>query len=89
MDENGDAEGNYTLIARKALRHNKEQFGLFPVGIFARTASRLPVSQLLESCSTALKCFHIVFTNFNFHKFICLALKLFSDIGKPSRGIYC
>ncbi|XP_019756658.1 guanylate cyclase 32E isoform X2 [Dendroctonus ponderosae] len=49
MDENGDAEGNYTLIARKVLRHNKEQFGLFPVGIFARTASRLPVLHLIDS----------------------------------------
>ncbi|CAH1122713.1 unnamed protein product [Ceutorhynchus assimilis] len=50
MDENGDAEGNYTLIARKPLRHKKEQFGLFPVGIFAlpRTVSRLPVLHLTE-----------------------------------------
>ncbi|KAL1497780.1 hypothetical protein ABEB36_008678 [Hypothenemus hampei] len=47
MDENGDAEGNYTLIARKPLRRKRDQFGLFPVGIFAlpRTASRLPVSK--------------------------------------------
>lgn len=48
IDENGDAEGNYTLIARKALKRNKEEFGLFPVGVFALppTSSRLPVSKL-------------------------------------------
>lgn len=55
MDENGDAEGNYTLIARKKLRPgDKEEdkssdgggYGLFPVGVFSlrRTDSRLPVS---------------------------------------------
>lgn len=49
MDEDGDAEGNYTLIARKTLSGKTEQFGLFPVGIFAlpRTAFRLPVSRYL------------------------------------------
>lgn len=50
MDENGDAEGNYTLIARKAAHNKDEQeFGLFPVGVFSlhRTDSRLPVSKYL------------------------------------------
>ncbi|KAF7269656.1 hypothetical protein GWI33_017336 [Rhynchophorus ferrugineus] len=44
MDENGDAEGNYTLIARKPLSGKRDQFGLFPVGIFALpgTQTRLP-----------------------------------------------
>lgn len=44
MDENGDAEGNYTLIARKTY-NDDEEFGLFPVGVFAlkRTDSKLPV----------------------------------------------
>mgnify|MGYP005984196577 CR=1 FL=1 len=47
MDENGDAEGNYTLIARKTY-NGDEEFGLFPVGIFAlkRSDSRLPVSPI-------------------------------------------
>lgn len=46
MDENGDAEGNYTLIARKKLKGNEQQFGLIPVGIFSlrKMESRLPVS---------------------------------------------
>lgn len=46
MDENGDAEGNYTLIARKKLKDNEQEYGLFPVGVFSlrRTDSRLPVS---------------------------------------------
>lgn len=46
MDENGDAEGNYTLIARNKLKGNEQEYGLFPVGVFSlrRTDSRLPVS---------------------------------------------
>lgn len=46
MDENGDAEGNYTLIARKPLKDNPKEYGLFPVGVFTlhRTDSKLPVS---------------------------------------------
>ncbi|KAK9753824.1 Receptor family ligand binding region [Popillia japonica] len=45
MDENGDAEGNYSLIARKALPDNPGEYGLFPVGIFTvdRTNHALPV----------------------------------------------
>ncbi|KAJ8909844.1 hypothetical protein NQ315_002850 [Exocentrus adspersus] len=45
MDENGDAEGNYTLIARKPLPNKENEYGLFPVGVFAlrRTDSRLPL----------------------------------------------
>ncbi|VEN57859.1 unnamed protein product, partial [Callosobruchus maculatus] len=46
MDENGDAEGNYTLIARKNLPGTEKEgpYGLFPVGVFAlrRSDSRLP-----------------------------------------------
>lgn len=51
MDENGDAEGNYTLIARKHVNNAEEEFGLFPVGIFALrgTDSRLPVRFLFPS----------------------------------------
>lgn len=51
MDENGDAEGNYTLIARKTLANKENEYGLFPVGVFAlrRTDSRLPVSNLHNS----------------------------------------
>lgn len=45
MDENGDAEGNYTVLGR--LPHHKVpgEFGLYPVGIFTRTGNRfsLPV----------------------------------------------
>lgn len=46
MDENGDAEGNYTLIARKLLPQLTDEYGLFPVGIFTLRSnnSKLPVS---------------------------------------------
>ncbi|KRT86562.1 hypothetical protein AMK59_2145 [Oryctes borbonicus] len=44
MDENGDAEGNYSLIARKPLPDNPTEYGLFPVGVFTlnRTNDALP-----------------------------------------------
>ncbi|GJQ71688.1 hypothetical protein Trydic_g11383 [Trypoxylus dichotomus] len=44
MDENGDAEGNYSLIARKPLPDNPSEYGLFPVGVFTlhRTNDVLP-----------------------------------------------
>lgn len=43
MDENGDAEGNYTLISRKKVFN---EYGLYPVGIFhmASNSSNLPVN---------------------------------------------
>lgn len=46
MDENGDAEGNYTLIARKPIPRCTDEFGLFPVGVFTLRSnkSKLPVS---------------------------------------------
>ena len=49
MDENGDAEGNYTLVARK-LMHNVDgvstSYGIVPIGVFlmAGNSSHLPVS---------------------------------------------
>lgn len=47
MDENGDAEGNYTLIA---LDHRPTRgYGLYPIGYFVGKEQRtnLPVSKLL------------------------------------------
>ena len=34
MDENGDAEGNYTLLARKRHLLFPQDYGLYPVGVF-------------------------------------------------------
>jgi atrial natriuretic peptide receptor A len=34
MDENGDAEGNYTLLARKPHLVMPHEYGLYPVGVF-------------------------------------------------------
>lgn len=31
IDENGDAEGNYTLLARKVYHLNSSDFGLYPI----------------------------------------------------------
>lgn len=48
IDENGDAEGNYTLLARKPHHAIPESYGLYPVGVFTRqqNTSKLPVSTL-------------------------------------------
>ena len=34
MDENGDAESNYTLLARKRHHLFPQEYGLYPVGVF-------------------------------------------------------
>lgn len=34
MDENGDAESNYTLLARKRHLLFPQEYGLYPVGVF-------------------------------------------------------
>lgn len=46
MDENGDAEGNYTLLARQLHRSMPDEYALYPVGLFVLNdnGSRLPVS---------------------------------------------
>lgn len=47
IDENGDAAGNYTVLARGYTRNHKNKTvpGLIPVGTFSQTQSdKLPVS---------------------------------------------
>lgn len=46
MDSKGDAEGNYTLIARKEMSASPGEFGLFPIGMFQlpENGSQLPAS---------------------------------------------
>lgn len=47
MDKNGDAEGNYTLIAfGNQLVDGKDKYGLYPIGHFVgkEEHSGLPVS---------------------------------------------
>lgn len=46
MDQNGDAEGNYTLISRK--KHSNH-YGLHPIGVFQMplNSSDIPVSNIL------------------------------------------
>lgn len=75
MDENGDAEGNYSLIARKALPDNPGEYGLFPVGIFTvdRTNHALPVREFYRLFIPICFCnfcqiintifYHILFAN--------------------------
>ena len=54
MDENGDAEGNYTLVARK----KKTTDGLYPVGTFLLPAnsSQVPVSGGKKRSLTQFNC---------------------------------
>lgn len=49
MDENGDAEGNYTLIALDD--QLTRGYGLYPIAYFVgkETSTNLPVSKLLIS----------------------------------------
>lgn len=46
IDENGDAAGNYTILARhKTIIDGVEQYGLLPVGTFsAPNLQQMPVS---------------------------------------------
>ncbi|KAG8192121.1 hypothetical protein JTE90_027768 [Oedothorax gibbosus] len=50
MDENGDAEGNYTLIARKKIPDSNGEYGLYPVGIFQLPENRtsLPILNIFS-----------------------------------------
>lgn len=43
MDENGDAEGNYTLLGRRPHHHTPGDYGLYPVGLFT-LGNKIPVS---------------------------------------------
>ncbi|KAB0802102.1 hypothetical protein PPYR_04288 [Photinus pyralis] len=51
IDENGDAGGNYTLIARKHLKNHCEEYGLFPIGTFGLEdpKSGLPSLRMFEN----------------------------------------
>lgn len=53
MDDNGDAEGNYTLIARKPHPLIPGGYGLYPIGIFKHRGkgTNLPVSMMDRSLS--------------------------------------
>lgn len=53
MDDNGDAEGNYTLIARKPHPLIPGGYGLYPIGIFTHRGkgTNLPVSMMDRSLS--------------------------------------
>lgn len=46
MDENGDAEGNYTLVSRQRQSDASKGYGLFPAGRFAklRNLTKNPVN---------------------------------------------
>lgn len=50
MDENGDAEGNYTMISRQRQRDASKGYGLFPAGRFTklRNLTKNPVNFLLD-----------------------------------------
>ncbi|XP_076366170.1 guanylate cyclase 32E-like [Tachypleus tridentatus] len=51
MDENGDAEGNYTVVARKPLPGVPGEFGIFRVGMFMlpENSSGFPVLYLEDT----------------------------------------
>ncbi|XP_075217883.1 guanylate cyclase 32E [Lycorma delicatula] len=49
MDENGDAEGNYTLLGRMPHHNNPGDYALYPVGVFTlrQAGNTLPTLRLL------------------------------------------
>ena len=51
MDEKGDAESNYTLLARKRHLLIPQEYGLYPVGVFTlkENDNRILVSKLVPS----------------------------------------
>ncbi|KAK6638155.1 hypothetical protein RUM44_008583 [Polyplax serrata] len=49
IDENGDAEGNYTLLARKPHHAIPESYGLYPVGVFTRQQNTSKLPTLVET----------------------------------------
>lgn len=54
MDENGDAEGNYTLIARKEVPGSPGKYGLFPVAIFQLAENRSNIQVGINFLSLSL-----------------------------------
>lgn len=58
VDENGDAAGNYTILARKTIaldEGGKHNYGLFPIGTFsAPDGDHIPVYFLIF----IFNCFH-------------------------------
>lgn len=52
IDENGDATGNYTILARKPIPSAslEREYGLFPIGRFSTpSVDTIPVSVTLDS----------------------------------------
>lgn len=65
IDENGDAAGNYTILARKHKNRNKRskaaEYGLYPVGTFSPPdIEQLPVKNFLYFFSIII-CFLVTF----------------------------
>lgn len=51
IDENGDAEGNYTVLALKQRPDNDTEYGLYPVAMFNRlvpNVRNLPVKKTIK-----------------------------------------
>jgi len=53
MDEKGDAESNYTLLARKRHLLFPQEYGLYPVGVFTlkENDNRILVSKSAPSAT--------------------------------------
>jgi hypothetical protein len=60
MDENGDAESNYTLLARKRHLLLPQEYGLYPVGVFTlkENDNKILVSKPAHSASSTGGNFH-------------------------------
>jgi hypothetical protein len=54
MDENGDAESNYTLLARKRHLVFPQEYGLYPVGVFTLKENDNKILVSKPACSALL-----------------------------------
>lgn len=64
IDENGDAAGNYTILARRWVQTNgSSTVGLYPIGTFSPPqGNRIPVSHNMHSYAIKI-CLHTHFTH--------------------------
>ena len=62
MDENGDAEGNYTIVARTR-NSEEEAYGLHPIGVFLMplNSTRIPVCITISAYTPYLEMFSVDF----------------------------
>lgn len=58
IDENGDAAGNYTILALKGAKNDNlsTTYGLYPIGTFSPPdGNEIPVSEIMQTIYCGLR----------------------------------